>query len=489
VLRTEDQSVHSSDARKTAYAKRLDDERRHYDRLTEFDDLPPMYHYWSHTFVRPMLEPLGCSHPREFLAQYLGKSARRCAARRPVFLSIGSGDGNNELEICRLLAQGGVADFTIDCLEMNPTLIERASRAAERAGLASRLRFEQADFNAWRPRRVYHGVMANQSLHHATNLEGLFDSVRRALVPGAYFVTSDIIGRNGHQRWPEARRLVDRFWDQLPPSYRFHQQLKRYEEFFEDWDCSSEGFEGIRSQEVLPLLLERFFFHVFVGFGNIIDPFVDRGFGPNFDPAKTWDRAFIDRVHACDERALVSGYLTPTHMAAVLAAEPCDAPYLSRGLTPEASVRRPDRALRSDEIERAEARLAPYFQVREAHLPLRGGVHQAGDARGCYDDGWAGSELEFTVVPDRDIRRFTVRAAFPNVVPAGAELRVEANGVLLASAAATKDVSIGCDLRLAKGEPVKLLVATNATVNPKALGLGDDERDLGFHVNAVIFEA
>ncbi len=239
--------------------------------------------------------------------------------RSPVFLSIGSGDGNNEVEIAQLLRARGLEDFRIDCLELNPTLIKRATGDARTAGLSSQLHFLRGDFNKWRPRRRYDGVVANQSLHHVTNLEGLFDAVRDALAPGAFFVANDVIGRNGHQRWPEALHFVERFWRKLPRSHRFHHQFRRYEESFVDWDCSAVGFEGIRAQDVLPLLLERFHFHVFVGYGNAIDPFVDRGFGPSFDAAAAWDRAFVDCVHACDERALLAGYLTPTHMMAVMA--------------------------------------------------------------------------------------------------------------------------------------------------------------------------
>jgi hypothetical protein len=126
-----------------------------------------------------------------------------------------------------------------------------------------------------------------------------------------------MIGRNGHQRWPEALAMVQEFWKKLPPSYRYHHALKCYDEFFEDRDCSTEGFEGIRAEDILPLLLDRFQFEVFVGFANVIDPFVDRGYGPNFDAERAWDRNFIDEVERRDEQELEAGRLTPTHMMGV----------------------------------------------------------------------------------------------------------------------------------------------------------------------------
>jgi len=157
-----------------------------------------------------------------------------------------------------------------------------------------------------------------QSLHHVLDLEGVFANARENLASGGQFLICDTIGRNGHLRWPEAMRIIHEFWRKLPPSYRYNWQLRRHEELFENWDCSEVGFEGIRAQDILPLLAENFRFDMFLGYGNIIDPFIDRCFGPNFDPKKDWDRAFIDEVHARDEEGLESGELKPTQMMAAV---------------------------------------------------------------------------------------------------------------------------------------------------------------------------
>ena len=61
-------------------------------------------------------------------------------------------------------------------------------------------------------------------------------------------------------------------------------------------------------------VLGVFQFRLFIGFGNAIDPFVDRAFGFNFDAAQAWDRSFIDRVHHRDQEAIVSGRIGPTHI-------------------------------------------------------------------------------------------------------------------------------------------------------------------------------
>lgn len=471
-----------------AYSHRLDQERQYFDALVEFDDLPPIYGYWSHTFVRPLLEPLGGPHPRDVFARYLREGASRSASGVPHFLSIGSGDANNEIEVARMLAQAGCSEFVLECLEMNSALIERSATAVREAGFEGRITFVHQDVNTWQPAHVYDGVMANQSLHHVVDLEGLFDAVRNALAPNAFFVINDMIGRNGHQRWPEARRLVDRFWNELPFAYRYHRKLQRYEERFADWDCSGEGFEGIRSQDILPLLLERFAFHAFVGFGNVIDPFVDRGFGPNFDANGQWDRAFVDRVYACDERALAEGLLTPTHVVAVMSTQPSEAPYFARGLSPQASVRRPDAVVTPDELERADALLNEYFQPPRHWLPLRGLVRQVGEVSGWSDDDWAGESLEFTIVPLREITRTRISVTMPSGLPAGTHLLAqigESHNQIVASLPYT---GLECPVQLHADQAVSVRISTSATVNHKQLGLSEDQRNLGFHLDAMIFE-
>jgi len=156
------------------------------------------------------------------------------------------------------------------------------------------------------------------------------------------FITSDMIGRNGHQRWPEAQMIVDEFWNELPQHYRYNVQLNRQENEFLDWDCAQEGFEVIRAQDVLPLLLERFGFEFFLGFANIIDPFIDRSFGHHFNADAEWDREFIDRVHARDEEEILSGRIKPTHMFAVMRKDYTGATACWKHLTPQFCVRVPE---------------------------------------------------------------------------------------------------------------------------------------------------
>ena len=72
----------------------------------------------------------------------------------------------------------------------------------------------------------------------------------------------------------------------------------------------------MHSQDILPLLLERFNFKFFFPYGNLVFVFIDRFFGHNFDAGVDWDRDFVGRVHARDEAGMISGELKPVSMLA-----------------------------------------------------------------------------------------------------------------------------------------------------------------------------
>ena len=326
------------------YERKLKNEQQHFRDQTNVHDLPPIFHYWAHKYVRPMAAEYGFTIAEEFYAKYLALAAKVSQNELPVFLSLGAGNCDAEVRVARMLRDAGVTDFVIECLDLNSVMLERGRLLAREAGVAENLAFLEGDFNTWSAQRTYAAVIANQALHHMVELEHVYDEVKRCLLPHGYFVTSDMIGRNGHMRWPEALREVKRFWRELPVEYRWNRALERYEEEYIDHDCSADGFEGVRAQDVLPLLLERFNFPLFVAFGNVINVFVDRNFGFHFDDKAVWDRDFIDRVHAFDEQAILSGAVTPTQMFAVMTSEPCDEHQRSRGLSPEQCVRRESHA-------------------------------------------------------------------------------------------------------------------------------------------------
>ena len=60
--------------------------------------------------------------------------------------------------------------------------------------------------------------MAHHSLHHIVALETLFGQIVERLEPEGAFITMDLIGRNGHMRWPETLAIVRHIWDSVSES-------------------------------------------------------------------------------------------------------------------------------------------------------------------------------------------------------------------------------------------------------------------------------
>lgn len=324
------------------YADRMKQEVDRFSVELDINNLPPIFHYWSHTYLRPELERFGYRNPEHFFEVEMAKLLASSDGRVCHFASLGSGNGDVEVQIAQALVAKGWRNFRIDCLELTAEMNERTAQLAASAGVAEHVDAVSVDLNNWRPSQRYAAIMANQSLHHMVELELILDAVKIALADDGCLLISDMIGRNGHQRWPEALAIVREFWRELPEHYRYNLQLKRAESEFMDWDCSSQGFEGIRAQDILPLLCERFAFELFLPFANVIDPFVDRSFGHHFNADAAWDRDFIDRVHARDAAELARGQVKPTHLIAVLTRSTGAVPRWRSGFSPEACIRRPE---------------------------------------------------------------------------------------------------------------------------------------------------
>jgi hypothetical protein len=190
---------------------------------------------------------------------------------------------------------------------------------------------------------------ANHSLHHIAELEHVYTQVRRTIAPTGVLLVNDMVGRNGHIRWPEALALLSRIWQVTPARYRRNRSTGQVDDVYPDLDCSTAGFEGVRAQDVLPLLLEHFHPDVFVAFANIIDPFIDRVYGFNFDATNPADCTFLDHVGALDNSTIDLGLVTPTDLIASFRPTPTN-PRYPRDRNPRRMVREPASCDRSLEV-------------------------------------------------------------------------------------------------------------------------------------------
>jgi SAM-dependent methyltransferase len=299
-----------------SYEEQVRQQIEQYRDTENMHDLPAVFHVWSSDYILPGLKQVfGADDINAFYVLAFEEAASH-GSHAPVFLSLGCGDGGVEIGIARTLLQRGMRAFRFICYDLSDILLGRF-RAALPPELESYFELVAGDLNAHVFETKFDAVMANHTLHHIVDLEGVYRTTFDCLTDHGIFVTSDMIGRNGHMRWPEARLFVDFFWPFLTQRQRRNVLLRRQEAAFVDHDCSGEGFEGVRAEEVLPLILRQGFHPwKFLGFGGMVDVFVDRCFGPGFDVKNPDDVFLARRIGFLNEILLDAGLVKPTMMLA-----------------------------------------------------------------------------------------------------------------------------------------------------------------------------
>ncbi|MGH8122388.1 MAG: class I SAM-dependent methyltransferase, partial [Rudaea sp.] len=257
-------------------------------------------------------------------------------------LSVGAGRCEMELSLAKNLLDRGMRNFSFACMDLNGRMLRTATAQAAKLGVESKFTFIERDIAKFKTVDKYDVVIANQCLHHFTALEAAFDSIQVSLREGGSFITSDVIGRNGHQLWPEAVEEVLQLWRTLPSRCKYDRTLGRPSENYVNYNHANVGFEGIRAEDILRLLVERFEFEVFAPHACIILPFVERRFGWNFNADEQSDRDFIDRVAMRDETLLAAGKLKPTQLLARMTNTPVRDYVSTCAFSPRDCIRWPD---------------------------------------------------------------------------------------------------------------------------------------------------
>ncbi len=324
------------------YKTKLENEIGFYKNCEQVHHLPEIFHYWSNKYLLPKFLPHGFNSPDDFFVQETLKHIKNNPNKKWFdVLSVGAGNGESEVFMAEHLLQQGVKNFRITCLDINPHMLSRCEQAARQRNISQHIYTTCADFNHWHTEHNYDVVIANQCLHHVLKLKHLLSAIHSSLDYNGVFLVSDMIGRNGHMRWPEALRLLQPIWNALPDRLKYNQLMRRFESRFINHDCSGTGFEGIRAQDILPLLNKKFNFDLFIPFANLIMVLIDRPFGHNYNPQKPSDLAIIDEVHAIDEAAIISGQIKPTQMVARLSKQPKTTVLIDDRLTPSFCIRVP----------------------------------------------------------------------------------------------------------------------------------------------------
>jgi hypothetical protein len=58
------------------YERKLRREQDHFGGVANIHDLPPIFHYWSNKYIRPLVEEFGFTLPEELYAKYLALTVK-----------------------------------------------------------------------------------------------------------------------------------------------------------------------------------------------------------------------------------------------------------------------------------------------------------------------------------------------------------------------------------------------------------------------------
>jgi SAM-dependent methyltransferase len=311
-------SSDNTDDPKPQYSDRVEHQIAQFANKEALVGLPEIHRYWNQNYVIPVLdEVFGDRNIWRIYARTFIQARERIGCDSIRILSIGCGDCKPDIQIAKALLEQGAQNFTIIATELSAIRLERAKQQVDQDGLSEYFDFKEVDVNTWSPDDTFVGVLAHHTLHHIVELERLFDFIDENLKDEGVFVVVDMIGRNGHMRWPETLDVLEKLWKILPTEYKFNHQFKKPMPDYDNWDCSKKGFEGIRAQDILALLCDKFSFTHFVGVGGFIDILAERGYGHNFSVDDEYSLAIIDLMAQMNDAMLLSRQIKPTIIYAI----------------------------------------------------------------------------------------------------------------------------------------------------------------------------
>ena len=257
---------------------------------------------------------------------------------RPRLLSLGCGYGGHELSIAAKLRK----PFELIAVDLNPKLFSEAERRAKNSGL--HIKFITTDLNFISvPPVSFDLIYAHASLHHILNLEHLFAQIHQGLKDDGRLIVLDIIGKNQVLFWKEnvefaaeiIKRMPLRYWPAWPTvrkrlssasmslsRARFFRRSLRFDPYSiipkHTEPAAQVGMEGIRQEEVEPLILQRFTplkLFKYNAFMRMIctNPY----FGSRLHPEIRKDRKYLEKLINLDNQQIASGKLRPTEMFGV----------------------------------------------------------------------------------------------------------------------------------------------------------------------------
>jgi len=222
-------------------------------------------------------------------------------------LSLGSGTGDFEIE----LLEASPTKLQCELIDINNELLKGAKKYAVKHKLD--LKTKVSDVNKIELKEsTYDFVIVRSSMHHFIELEHICEQVNKSLKNnGDFLVIGEIMGRNGEKLYPETKEIAQKIFDILPPKFRYNTYTKKTDSEVPDIDHSKDSFESIRSEEILPLLLQYFKPKEYVAYDAFITLLLDFRYGPNYDLNNSLDRSLVEMIANLDLFYISDSILKP----------------------------------------------------------------------------------------------------------------------------------------------------------------------------------
>lgn len=292
------------------YERRMIQEIEHYEKVFKGrlnQDVPPIWYRVEEHFSKCMEKITGVRN----LYQYVGNHTLN--KKKVKILGLGSGACGNELDgIAPVLRQNG-CEMELICVDINDAALNQAKVEADKRFI--KFTAIKQDINTIViDNNEYDVIVAYASLHHFVELDYITRQINKGLKKDGIFVTVDIPTRNGFKMWDETYDIVKNIWNILPPKFKIDHtgfSEPRYLETYENLDYSTNSFECINSEAIIPALRKNLCEEDFVPCFSLARRFFDTKFGPNYDLHQSLDRSIFEFIMQLDEYYINSKILQP----------------------------------------------------------------------------------------------------------------------------------------------------------------------------------
>jgi SAM-dependent methyltransferase len=278
-------------------------------------------------------------------------------------VSVGGGIGSKE----RRALDAGLVE-TMDIYELSEARIEQGRAAAERAGLADRLRFFHRDaFQGERAAR-YDLVFWNNALHHMFDVDAAVGWSRSVLRDGGLFLMDDFVGPDRFQFSAASLAAASAVRAELPERYlldperRDTKQDVRVKNVNPAALAASDPSEAVQSGRILGAVAAHFPGVDILPMGGVVYNLALKDIVANFDDADPTDRAQLQSCLTSDA-ILTAQPAIETHYAIALALKGTE-PDPIRWAAYRARLALQDRLPQRRDLQALVRRLVPSSSVR-----------------------------------------------------------------------------------------------------------------------------